>query len=257
MLRMLLPLSLLIAGAPAQAGVPAPAPAPGIDGLRQFLKQSPPIEALAHVTWLLPGPVAEPKWTLFVCTNAVGLPGQRGLLEDLQKRFGERGARIAALLPRDDAKALAAKQAPFAVGAIADPRLIGTCWFAAGAQPPVSAAVDGAADLLQAAADRKDLAPIELQHWSTEFSQLESLLTSVGDGGDLRPMAAQIAAVLPHSGRARAAEVLVEWWCTGDLDAARKHFDAGMEALANEPWALAVFADLVLRGDRSDPSFAR
>jgi hypothetical protein len=208
---------------------------------------------LAKAEWLLPGPVAEPKWTLFVCTNAAGLEGQRGCLEELQKRFGERGARIAAVLPRDDAKLLASKKPPFAVGTLDEATaLAGTCWFAAGAQTPFFAAVDGAADLLAAAADGKDLGPLQLA-----LQQLESLLANVGDGGDFRAAAAQAVAALPHSGRARATAVLVEWWCTGDLAAVRKRFDAGMHDLAAEPWALAAFADLVLRGDHNDPSFAK
>jgi hypothetical protein len=253
MLRTLLPLSLLIAGAPAQAGVPAPAPGPGVVDLRIVTQAPQPIEALASVRWFLPGPVAEPKWTLFVCTDAAGLESQRGWLEDLQKRFGEGGARIAAVLSRDDAKALAEKKPPFAVGAVAMvPALMGTCWFAAGMRAPHRAAVDGAADLLAAAADGEHLALVQ-----GALQQLESLLIGVGDGSDIRAEAARLPALLSHSGRAYALPVLVEWWGTGDLDAARRQFDAGLEALATQPWALAVFADLVLRGDRSDPSFAR
>jgi hypothetical protein len=253
MLRTLLPLALLIAGTPAQAGLPVPAPRPVVLHLRQVPGQL-MTAALAQATWLLPGPVAEPKWTLFACTNAAGFEGQRGCLEELQKRFGERGVRIAAVvLPRDDAMAVAAKKPSFAVGVLDDAtNLIGTCCFAAGRQTPFFAAVDGAADLLAAAADGKDLGPLQLA-----LEQLDQLLANVGNGGDFRAPAAQAIPVLPHSGRARATAVLVEWWCTGDLAAARTQFDAGMQALATEPWALAVFADLVLRGDRSDPSFAR
>jgi hypothetical protein len=262
--RTLLPLSLLAASLVAQdppvpIPVPVPVPVPpvvvpgGIGGvIVEDFGEAPSPEVLAKTEWLAPGPVAEPKWTLFVCTNAVMLEGQRGCLEDLQKRFGERGARIAVVLPREDAKALAAKKAPFAVGALDEAPLTGTCWFAAGAQAPFFAAVDGAADLLAAAADGKDLAPLQLA-----LQQIESLLANTADGGDFRTAAAQVVALLPHSGRARATAVLVEWWCTGDLDAARAQFDAGMKALATEPWALAVFADLVLRGDHNDPSYAR
>jgi hypothetical protein len=201
----------------------------------------------------VPGPVAEPKWTLYVCTTTDELREQRGCLEDLQRRFGERGVRIAAVLAPDEAKALAAQKPPLAVASLAEVvALHRTCWLAAGAEAPVPAAVDGAADLLAAAAGGKELVPL-----IGALQQLEALVSRVGDGGPFAQPVAQIAALLPHSGRARSLAVLVEWWCTGDLAAARKQFDAGLQALANEPWALAMFADLVLRGDRSDPSFAR
>src|SRR5262249_53031843 len=111
---------------------------------------------------------------------------------------------------------------------------------------------DGAADLLAAAADGKDLGPLQLA-----LQQLEPLLTLVVYGGNLQAPSAQFLALLPHSGRARATAVLFGGGCTGNLDAARRQFDAGMQALATEPWAFAVFADLVLRGDRSDPAIAR
>ena len=263
--RTLLPLSLLAAALVAQDPPPAPVPVPvpvpvppvvvpgGIGRVTiEDLGEAPSPEVLAKAEWLVPGTVAEPKWTLFVCTNAAMLEGQRGCVEDLQKRFGEKGARIAVVLPREDARALAAKKPPFAVGALDETMLTGTCWFAVGANTPSFAAVDGAADLLAAAADGKDTGPLQAM-----LVQLESLLANVADGGDFRALAAQTVAHLPHCGRARATAVLVEWWCTGDLDAARTQFDEGMKALATEPWALAVFADLVLRGDHNDPSFAR
>src|SRR5262249_53861856 len=116
----------------------------------------------------------------------------------------------------------------------------------------VSASVDVAVDLLQTVVDGRGFAPVVLGS-----QRLEALLANLADGGDYRQQAADLVALLPHSGRARAVAVLVEVWGTRHLGAARRQFDAGMQALATEPWALAVFADLVLRGDRSDPSFAR
>src|SRR5262245_36472471 len=206
MLRTLLPLTLLTASVAAQAGQPVPAPGAVVIDLGLSISWGPALpEALAKTEWLLPGPVTEPKWTLFVCTNAALLEGQRGCLEDLQKRFGERGARIAVVLRSADAKALAAKKPPFAVGALdeATQGLVvgptGSCWFAAGAQTPVFAAVDGAADLLAAAADGKDLGQLQMA-----LLQLESLLANAADGGDFRAPAAQLVALVPHSGRARA-----------------------------------------------------
>jgi hypothetical protein len=255
MLRTLLPLSLLIVGLAAQD----PPPVPQIR--RAFVLQQQAFArdfqhfdpaALAKADWLLPGSVAEPKWTLYVCMTAVQLRDQRGWLEDLHKRFGERGARIAAVLTRDDAKAVAASRPPFAVGGLDEATALnGTSWFAVGTQAPTLAGVDGAADLLQAVADGRN--PDTLL---AALAMLPRVLNSVGDGGDARATGMPFFLALPHSGRARAWPVLAQWW-GGDLVAARKQFDAGMEALANEPWALAVFADLVLRGDRSDPSYAR
>jgi len=236
MLRTLLPLSLLIAGMPAQAGVPAPAG-------RVLVPSPPSSEVFAKTEWLVPGPVAEPKWTLFVCTTAALLRAQRGGLEDLQHRFGERGARIAVVLPRDEAKVLAAQKPPFAVGTLDDDAGLkwtttGTCWLAVGMHTLLFAAVDGAADVLAAMADGKYVAPLLLA-----LQQLESLLGNVGDGSDLRAQATHLATLLPHSGRARALPVLVEWWGTGDLDAARRQFDAGMKVLAMDTVALALFVN--------------
>jgi hypothetical protein len=210
-------------------------------------------QVLEKVTWLARGPVAEPKWTLFVCATAAGLRDQRQWLEDLQRRHGGHGVRIAVVMPPGDGKAIAAEPPAFAVGELDEVRTIaGACWFAAGTKEPVRADVDGAADLLQAAVDGKDTA--RLLH---VFPLLEALVLGVADGGDYRPLAARLVALLPHSGRARAAAVLVEWCGTGDLVAARRQFDAGLPALLVEPPAIAMFADLVLRGDRSDPSIAK
>jgi hypothetical protein len=253
MLRTLLPLSLLIAGMPAQVGVPVPAPGPAVIDLSQSVQGPPSAEMLANATWPVPGPVAEPKWTLWAFAAAAELRDLRGALEDLQRRFGERRVRIAMAAAPEDAKAIAGAQPPFAVASLAEADgLRGSCWLQVRDRKPVPATVDGAVDLLQTVVDGRGFAPVVLGS-----QRLEALLANLADGGDYRQQAADLVALLPHSGRARATPVLVEWWCTGDLGAARRQFDAGLQALATEPWALAVFADLVLRGDRSDPSFAR
>jgi hypothetical protein len=254
MLRTLLPLSLLIAGTTAQISAPLPAPGPEVIDLGGWFVPEPPLpRVLANATWLVQGPVAEPKWTLWAFTTAAGSRDLRVPLEDLQHRFGECRVRIAMAAAPDDAMAIAGAKPSFAVASLAESDgLRCPCWFQIGSGKPVPASVDGAVDLLQAVVVGRGIARVV-----TGIQQLQALLARATFGGDCRQEAADLVAVLPHSGRARATAVLVEWWCTGDLDAARRQFDAGLQALATEPWALAVFADLVLRGDRSDPSFAR
>src|SRR5206468_586640 len=93
---------------------------------------------------------------------------------------------------------------------------------------------------------------------ATETQQLiDALLQQVGDGGDFKQPVARCVERLPRSGRARALAVLHEWWCTGDVQAARKAADDGLRALADEAVPLTEFADLVLRGDQNDPSLAK
>lgn len=246
MSRSLLPLLLVVDAAVAQQGG-APPPV-------QILEQAVPAQspaALAAAKWLAEGPVAQPKWTFWLVTSAAALRNQRGQLEDLQRRFGEAGVRIAVALSADDGKTVAAGKPMFAVASLEPQNLLGSCWLAAGGERPAPAALDAAADALQAAVDGGAPARVLAQAW-----QLEMLLGQVADGGDHRTQAAKLVAALPRSGHARAVAVLTEWWGVGDPAAARRQAEAGLQALAHEPWALVAFADLVLRGDRNDAALA-
>ena len=213
----------------------------------------------AEVQWLWPEapPATAPKWTLWFAYPGDGgaCRDHRQYLADLQRRFGERGVRIAVITPPGQGKALAAGKPAFAVGEAADwAGPPGSGLFTEGATPLVPILdPDDAVDLLQAAVDDTLAAPAANEALTT----VPALLYQVGDGGDFKVAAAHCLELLPHSGRARALAVLVEWWCTGDVVAARQAAVAGMRALADEAVPLCEFADLVLRGDKNDPSLAK
>lgn len=205
---------------------------------------------------------ADPAAERARCTLWVRYPDDRGTLRDhaqyladLQTRFRERRAAIGVALPAEAAARLAATEPGFQVGALA----------AADADPTTTTAVligergasfaweglDGAVDLLERRlqGDLDDPRP--------QWAQLLGLVARVADGGEFGAQAEQAVARWPHSGNARAAAVLYQWWCTGDLAAAERAFAAGLDALIGEAVPLTVFADLVLRGDRNDPTVAR
>ena len=175
-------------------------------------------------------------------------------------------------MPSAAAKALAAKKPVFRVAAThqpleeppTEPTDVGTmvfepgvramlCVGVSGEQLLVWPALDGAVDFLQACVDGTFAAPL-----AGQFEEaVQSLLASVGDGGDFGAQVEQCVRAWPHSGRARALAVLCQWWCKGDLEQAQKAIDDGTKALATEAVPMSLFADLVLRGDRSEPKIAK
>ncbi|HEX5051864.1 MAG TPA: hypothetical protein VFZ65_08845 [Planctomycetota bacterium] len=213
------------------------------------------------------------------CTLWVAYPSDRGelldhaqYLADLQLRFAARGVAIGVMLPRADAKALAARKPGFLVAAIEQdnsrdvvpmqaPSMNGLelgafsmlCRGTGGDYLATWPGVDGAVDCLEAFLDDRPISP------SVEevAEQVTGLLAMVGDGGDFGAIAELCKKAWPRSGRAHAAAVLFQWWCKGDLEAARRAIDDGVKALGTEAVPMCVFADYVLRGDHTDPDIAR
>lgn len=197
------------------------------------------------------------RFTLWVAArdeDLVTLRDEVPYLQELQRRYGDRGVRIALALPPAVAEREAAKRPAFAVVAAELERMheipyrlwLGDKdgeWLVQWPEP------DGIADVLEAAvAGRLGEVPFG------EINDLiPSLLVQVADGGDYRDPVAHCVEHAPRSGRAHALAVLEAWWCRGDYAAARAAFGKGVQALGGEALPMVVFADLVLRGDPYDP----
>jgi hypothetical protein len=187
----------------------------------------------------------------------------RQYLEDLQVRWQPKGVAIALVLSPDAAKRVAAGQPRFVVATTgrdlpaAAETYAGTSTttvmlFAGDEMLHAQNGLDGAVDVLNSCIeDGADVLGNE------QCQQLDFLVGRIPDGGDYGDDVQRSLALWPRSGRAHAAEVLFHWWCDGDLAAARKAVDAGIDALSRDSVPMIVFADLVLRGDRSDPSVAK
>lgn len=181
-------------------------------------------------------------------------------LEDLSMRFRERGLAIAVVLPAKDALAVAAGKPRLVVASATED---GALDNVQGMSMTVTAGTSGDAKVvmrsLDAAVDTLELClkgSFDRQvHQRTE-QMLQGLWANVADGGEFSPAVKQCLAVWPRSGRARACAVLNQWWCKGDLAAAKEAIDEGIRALSNEAVPMATFVDLVLRGDHSDPKLA-
>lgn len=188
------------------------------------------------------------KVTLWVrYAGAAGdLADHRQYLEDLQVRYAERGVAIAVVLPEADAKALAAEEPRFLVGADDGHETAPTSvLLCRGGQDLLgSAGLDGAVDVLERALGDEDP-----QRLPEDHAALEQLVEDVADGGAFGELATACLAAWPRSGRAHAAAALFHWWCEGDLAAGRAAVERGVDALAGEAFPMTVFADLVLRGD--------
>jgi hypothetical protein len=173
-------------------------------------------------------------------------------LTDLHQRFGQ-AVRIGVALPSAAAKALAETKPGFVVAALQGDEVQPMLLWSDGEQPALAIAIDSVVDfLIAAAAGKPDQLP------DTEACQLlEYALANVADAEVPLDMAQRLVATFPHSGRAHGIAVLEAWWGRGDHAGALAAIDAGVRALANESLPLLAFADLVLRGDRTDPSIAR
>tara|TARA_R110002073_G_scaffold802_6_gene5827 strand:+ start:117 stop:1601 length:1485 start_codon:yes stop_codon:yes gene_type:complete len=182
-------------------------------------------------------------------------------LADLQSRFGDKGIAIGVVLPEADAVHIAGTK-PRMVVARADDKdqladiVTMTC--------VVTEATSGAAlvslNSLDLAVDTiKGLLTDTYDHEAQVQANnvLESTWANICDGGEFDAMVKQCLTTYPHSGRAHACAVLNQWWCKGDLIAARKAIDTGLQALSNDAVPMSIFVDLVLRGDRFDPQLAR
>lgn len=201
------------------------------------------------------------RWTLWVNyrDDRGAFRDHEQYLADLQRRYGARGVRIAVAMPEAPAKRVAAAAPAFALAAIrpeVDLNVLPPVFsaLADGTDPMFgTAGIDGAVDCLDAAVGGK----IEQQRVAELVELVPSLLDGIMDGGDFAERVDFCATAWPHSGRARALQVLQEWWCRGDPEAARRLALDGAKALADETVPLVEFADLVLRGDRLDVAIAQ
>jgi hypothetical protein len=195
----------------------------------------------------------EVRWTLWVAyEQPSALADHATYLADLQSRFGDGKVRVAVIVPETAAPQLAARTPGFTLAASGEPMASGmpvrTALASSDGESTAWEGVDGTVDRLQAALDgRLDAIPGEMDEL------VQSLLDDVGDGVLPPGATEQCLKALPRSGRARAVAVLEQWWCKGDLAAARQSIDEGLKALAGDSVPLCIFADYVLRGDRTDP----
>lgn len=201
---------------------------------------------------------AEVRWTFWATFDEAGgsLGDFAAYLEDVQRRFTGDGVRVAVLMPEAAAREVTARKPRFAVAMLpTEPQEQSWPQFLiadAEGKPLLPTGLDGVVDVLAACTAGRGTETVQ-----AAFDELDTLLANVGDAEVTAEMAAAIVEKLPHSGRARAIPVLEAWWCRGDHAAAKTAIDAGFQALGGETLPLCLFADLVLRGDHTDPSIAR
>jgi hypothetical protein len=187
--------------------------------------------------------------------------------DELQRRHGERGVRIALILSPTDAQVLAAKKPNVAVVTpvrLADDELpegpqdqvfaVGWSAYVATADGDLLADVplDALDDALLACANGGDIARV-----AGQTQELESYLHNVTDAQVPEATAQGIRKALPQCGGAHACAVLEAWWGRGDHAAALAAIDQGLRELGGHTYATLVFCDFVLRGDHSDPALPR
>ncbi|MGE3174004.1 MAG: hypothetical protein AB7O97_15365 [Planctomycetota bacterium] len=206
-------------------------------------------------------PAGEPRWTLWVtyASPTALLPDHASWLAELQSRYADRAVRVVVAAP--DAAPVAAAKPGFDVvdlklpeGAMLAPVECALMAGGGGGEPVVAwGHVDGARDRLEAALDGEveRTAPGEVD------DLIDSLLYAAGDGGQTQEPFDHCVQKLPLSGRTHGGKLLFHWWSQGDYAAARATFDRALEQLAGESVPLVVFADLALRGDRTDRAMAQ
>lgn len=185
-------------------------------------------------------------------------------LAELQSRHQAKGVVVGVVMPLDEAKAVAKAKPTYLVlaphpgneEAIAKVReRVGGGLLLCDDTASIvftMATLDGIEDALG-----RLLAGGQQREIQNRLRSLHQLVQSVADGGSFAPMVDDCLKALPKSGRAHAVKALMHWWCEGDVAAAERAVANGLEALAGESLPLLVFADLVLRGDRSNPELAQ
>ncbi|MFK7743318.1 MAG: hypothetical protein AB8H80_23585 [Planctomycetota bacterium] len=178
-------------------------------------------------------------------------------LLDLQRRFRAKGLAVAVSMPPASAKALAKEGIDLLIVALdqGDGKAAYATSVTKGLTGPVRARVprlDGVLDIVE----RCLQGDAEQPNIDALYRSLDSLVMNVADGGEFDPQIKACLEGLPHSGTAHACAVLNEWWCNGDLEAARKATRRAIDALRGESLPMIRFADLVLRGDRNDRQVA-
>lgn len=237
----------------------------------------------AYETWVPEAQPKEVRWTLWLpYAEADGALLDHALhLSDLQRRHAAAGLRINVVLDAAAAKVVAARKPGFAVWSQVPPAaepappppdvaeqveevvvdvgfggsLVGSQvgFFCRGQElQRVLHSLDLFTDVVAPALADAAKLPETDEAAAVAFSLLQSVGDAYVDAQQIPPL----IAALPHSGHVRALAVLQEWWGRGDYAAADAATEAGLQALAGEPIGLCVFADLVLRGDRTD-RFAR
>lgn len=236
-------LSLLLASSPAQGGAVG-WPDPAAEVLRE-------------------APVAarDAKWTLWVGypDDRSGFADHASWLRDLQERMRERGLRVVVATSAEAAARIAESDPGFGVASERQPQggRFGqpACALvpAGGQAATVFHEIDFCIDRVEAALDG------ELERTAPDEAdqEVQAALNQVGDGADVDAIVAHCTQCLPRSGLVRGLAVLQQWWAKGDHAAAREQFAKGLAALDGTGPSLVVFADLVLRGDSTDPGLAR
>lgn len=187
-------------------------------------------------------------------------------LDELQRRHGERGVRIAVVLPPADAKALAQKQPNVAVTTPtpSDDEL---------PEGPQDHVWDGGLSAHLTTGDGDLLGELPLDALDDALTaciqngdpsaamvpahELASHLYNVTDAEVPEAAAQAVRKALPHCGGAHATVVLEAWWGRGDHAAAMAAIDTGLRELSGHTYSMLVFCDLVLRGDHTDSAVPR
>lgn len=209
-----------------------------------------------------------PRWTVWWTPLDARQAGEMLFhFDELQRRHGDRGVRIAMILSADAAKVLAAKKPSVAVVTpvpLADDELpegpqdhvfaVGWSAYVATVDGDLLADVpmDALDDALLACASGGDVGVV-----ASQAQELESHLHNVTDADVPEATAQGIRKALPHCGGAHACAVLEAWWGRGEHAAALAAIDQGLRELGGHTYATLVFCDFVLRGDHSDPTIPR
>ena len=246
---------------------------PGLRGQEPAPPSTPPTKWKSptgemRVVHAPPADGKEARWTVWWTPLDAQQAGEMLFhFDELQRRHGERGVRIALILSPADAQVLAAKKPNVAVVTpvpLADDELpegpqdqvFAVGWSAylatAGGDLLADVPLDALDDALLACANGGDLATV-----AGQTQELESYLHNVTDAQVPEATAQGIRKSLPHCGGAHACAVLEAWWGRGDHAAALAAIDQGLRELAGHTYATLVFSDFVLRGDHSDPAVPR
>jgi len=181
-------------------------------------------------------------------------------IAELQAHWSPKGVVVGVIMPPDSARVVAKEQPAFrvltpdkdnalAIDGIRDRVRGGTLLCGKDGSQVIltSATLDGQHDALLHLTEDRDEPSL-----ARVMRTLNSTVANVADGGLFSVQVKRCLQALPNTGRAHAANVLCQWWCIGDVDAARQAVFAGLDALADDSLPLVVFADLVLRGDQAD-----
>ena len=183
---------------------------------------------------------------------------------ELQTRWADRGVMVAVILPTEavpaavfasaDVMVLAPREGDEQANSLVRERMSGNTLLCKADDREVLCAMndlDGIEDVLTTITKG-----LNLRAMQTAKTQLQAVIESVADGGQFGVHVTQCLKMMPKSGRAHAAKVLYHLWCQGDLDQADAAIASGIRELTGSSLPLCVFADLVLRGEHTNPAAA-